>query len=186
MTQIAGAEKDRVNWLWIFCTSPFCGHVRAMPLAPWRIRWGVENPSKQMRRYFRCAACGRKGCEFGVPRRGTGQNGARIGEDEEYPHNKEMRMGQGEARWPETKWEAKERVLKDYLARYPCGDAIKTLDCMCNLYSLRSGQKHITDTARAIRDLTGNMPPYPAIFPNRVAPVVRVAPDGVRELINMR
>lgn len=57
---------------------------------------------------------------------------------------------------------------------------------MCNLYSLNKGQKHVADSARAVRDLTGNMPPYPAIFPNRIAPVVRTAPDGVRELINMR
>ena len=57
---------------------------------------------------------------------------------------------------------------------------------MCNLYSVKVGQKHIADTAGALRDLTGNMPPLPAIFPNRMAPVVRVAPDGVRELIMMR
>jgi putative SOS response-associated peptidase YedK len=186
MTQYFVADGAPVQWLWVHCRSAFCGHVRAMPLAPWRIRWGVENPSLLMRRFFKCGACGRRGCEFVVPRRGNGRNGARIEDAEEYPHGKEMRMGQGEAAWPETRWEATERVLKDYLKRYPCGDAIRTLDCMCNLYSLRAGQKHIADSARAVRDLTGNMPPYPAIFPNRIAPVVRVAPDGVRELLNMR
>jgi hypothetical protein len=77
-------------------------------------------------------------------------------------------------------------VRAEYLARYPCGDAIKMVDCMCNLYSVKSGQKHIADSARAVRDLTGNMPPLPAIFPNRMAPIVRVALDGVRELVMAR
>jgi hypothetical protein len=37
---------------------------------------------------------------------------------------------------------------------------------MCNLYSLTKGQKAIIDLARAMRDLTGNLPPMPAVFPN--------------------
>lgn len=59
-------------------------------------------------------------------------------------------------------------------------------DHMCNLYSLTKSQQAIRDLVKAIRDLTGNLPPLPAIFPNRMAPVVRTAPDGVRELIMMR
>jgi hypothetical protein len=39
---------------------------------------------------------------------------------------------------------------------------------------------------KAVRDLTGNMPSLPAIFPNGRAPVVRTAPDGARELMMMR
>jgi len=52
---------------------------------------------------------------------------------------------------------------------------------MCNLYSVKVGQKHIADTAGAVRDRAGNMPPLPAIFPNRRAPIVRNTPEG-REL----
>jgi hypothetical protein len=107
----------------------------------------------------------------------------RLGDDEGYPAQ-ELRIN-GPRRPDETYPDAEARVLREYLARYPCGDAIKTVGCMCNLYSLKSGQKHIADTARAMRDLTGNMPPLPAIFPNRMEPVVRVAGDGVRELIMM-
>ena len=33
-----------------------------------------------------------------------------------------------------------------------------------------------------MRDTTGNLPPLPGIFPDYMAPVVRNAPDGVREL----
>jgi putative SOS response-associated peptidase YedK len=57
---------------------------------------------------------------------------------------------------------------------------------MCNLYSVTRPQKAIVDLVRAKRDLTGNMPSLPAVFPNCRAPVVRMAPDGVRELTMMR
>ena len=57
---------------------------------------------------------------------------------------------------------------------------------MCNLYSITKGQKAIIELVKAMRDLAGNMPPMPAIFPNKVAPVVRGAPDGVRELVMMK
>jgi putative SOS response-associated peptidase YedK len=56
---------------------------------------------------------------------------------------------------------------------------------MCNLYSVTKSQQAIRDLVKAIRDLTGNLPSLPAIFPNGRAPVVRVAPDGVRELTMM-
>jgi len=57
---------------------------------------------------------------------------------------------------------------------------------MCNLYSLSKGQRAIIELARAMRDTTGNLPPLPGIFPDAVAPVVRTARDGVRELTMMR
>jgi putative SOS response-associated peptidase YedK len=37
-----------------------------------------------------------------------------------------------------------------------------------------------------MRDLTGNLPPLPGIFPDYPAPIVRTAPDGVRELAKAR
>jgi hypothetical protein len=39
---------------------------------------------------------------------------------------------------------------------------------------------------RVKRDLTGNLPVPPAVYPDMMAPVVRTAPDGERELIMMR
>ncbi len=57
---------------------------------------------------------------------------------------------------------------------------------MCNLYSITKGQKAIRDLAKAMRDLTGSLPPLPAVFPDKMAPVVRTAPDGIRELTMMR
>ena len=57
---------------------------------------------------------------------------------------------------------------------------------MCNLYSLTKGQAAIIALARAMRDTTGNLPPMPGIFPDHLAPIVRSAPDGVRELAMAR
>ena len=57
---------------------------------------------------------------------------------------------------------------------------------MCNLYSHTKGQAAIIALTRAMRDTTGNLPPMPGIFPDYYAPVVRNAPDGVRELTKLR
>jgi putative SOS response-associated peptidase YedK len=57
---------------------------------------------------------------------------------------------------------------------------------MCNLYSLTKGQQAIRDLARAMRDTTGNLPLLPGIYPDYAAPIVRNAPDGVRELMTAR
>jgi putative SOS response-associated peptidase YedK len=53
---------------------------------------------------------------------------------------------------------------------------------MCNLYISTKGLQAIRDFARAMRDTTGNWPPLPGVFPDYAAPIVRNAPDGVREL----
>ena len=57
---------------------------------------------------------------------------------------------------------------------------------MCNLYSHTKGQAAIIALTRALRDSTGNLPSLPGIFPDTMAPIVRNAPDGVRELMMAR
>lgn len=57
---------------------------------------------------------------------------------------------------------------------------------MCNLYSMVRNQEAIRRLFRAKRDTTGNLPPFPAIFPDTMAPVVFTAADGERELTLMR
>jgi len=57
---------------------------------------------------------------------------------------------------------------------------------MCNLYSQTKGQEAIRKLAGVMRDTTGNLPPLPGIFPDKLAPVVRNAPGGVRELAMLR
>ena len=57
---------------------------------------------------------------------------------------------------------------------------------MCNLYSETSNQDAIRDLVGAFEDRVGNLPLYRAIFPDKLAPVVRNAPGGKRELVNLR
>ena len=57
---------------------------------------------------------------------------------------------------------------------------------MCNLYSITKSQDAIREFTKAIRDVAGNLPLMPGVFPDYMAPVVRNAPDGVRELAKLR
>ena len=57
---------------------------------------------------------------------------------------------------------------------------------MCNLYSLTKGQAAISDLFRARNDRTGNLPLFPGIFPDQMAPIVRRGADGERELVMAR
>jgi hypothetical protein len=41
---------------------------------------------------------------------------------------------------------------------------------MCNLYSMSKNQAAIIAIARALRDITGNLPILPGIFPDYMAP----------------
>jgi putative SOS response-associated peptidase YedK len=57
---------------------------------------------------------------------------------------------------------------------------------VCNLYSMTKGQQAILELSRAMRDMTGNLPMLPGIFPDYSAPIVRTGSDGVRELTMAR
>ena len=57
---------------------------------------------------------------------------------------------------------------------------------MCNLYSLTKGQAAVRDWFRAGHDRTGNLPLFPGVFPDQLAPVVRTGGDGERELVMAR
>jgi len=53
---------------------------------------------------------------------------------------------------------------------------------MCNLYSLTKGQSAIRDLFAAKHDRTGNLPLFPSVYPDQLAPIVRPRADGEREL----
>jgi len=57
---------------------------------------------------------------------------------------------------------------------------------MCNLYAMTSTQQAIREFTRATRDIAGNLPPLPGIFPDGMAPVVFNGVSGDRELTTMR
>lgn len=57
---------------------------------------------------------------------------------------------------------------------------------MCNLYSQTRAQDAMRRLFRVKHDRAGNLPPLPAIFPDQLAPVVRLGKDGQRALEMMR
>lgn len=57
---------------------------------------------------------------------------------------------------------------------------------MCNLYSITTAQEAVRRFFQVERDLAGNLPPLPAVFPGQMAPVVRKGEDGKRELVMLR
>jgi putative SOS response-associated peptidase YedK len=54
------------------------------------------------------------------------------------------------------------------------------------LYAITRGQAAIRQLFKIHRDSTGNLPPLPAIYPDMMAPVVRMTKDGERELAMLR
>ncbi len=56
---------------------------------------------------------------------------------------------------------------------------------MCNLYSITRSQEAMRRLFAVSRDLSGNLPPLPDVFPDQMAPIVRVA-NGERQLELMR
>ena len=57
---------------------------------------------------------------------------------------------------------------------------------MCNLYSVTKGQSAIRDLFAVKHDRAGNLPQLASIFPDQLAPIVRVGADGYRELAMAR
>jgi putative SOS response-associated peptidase YedK len=57
---------------------------------------------------------------------------------------------------------------------------------MCNLYSVTTNQEAIRRLFAQLHDVTGNMPALTGVFPDQLAPIVRNAPDGARELAMAR
>lgn len=57
---------------------------------------------------------------------------------------------------------------------------------MCNLYNVTTSRQAVLDFARALRDLSGFNEPSIDVYPNRFAPVARVAADGEREIFRGR
>jgi hypothetical protein len=52
--------------------------------------------------------------------------------------------------------------------------------------SIAKGRQAIRQLAQVMRNTTGNLPSLPGVFPDYAAPIVRNAPDGVRELAMAR
>ena len=167
------------GWFWLYCEIPGCGHSAAVPLTPLIIRWGPGAPLGYLRRGFRCTRCGGRVTAAQWPN-----------SDRSYGGRPPIpgRQWTGREVWPEP-------LSMHYLGSHAMGCDGKTewhpvlgtikFDAMCNLYSNTRSR----DAIRALFHVSDNrayaFEPMPAIFPKSVAPVVRVASDGERELVPM-
>jgi putative SOS response-associated peptidase YedK len=107
-----------VPWIWLHCTNYRCGHARAVPFAPWAIRWGEENLGDIMRRNFYCSMCGRHGANFTHP--GVEHGTLHV---HAFPVDRFIRFG-GDRKIPESCIDQETRCHAEYLTRYPSGDAL--------------------------------------------------------------
>ncbi|MDI6025613.1 SOS response-associated peptidase [Corticibacterium sp. UT-5YL-CI-8] len=57
---------------------------------------------------------------------------------------------------------------------------------MCNLYNVTTTQEAIRQLSKTFRDIAGNIQPSLDLYPDQMGPIVRNAPDGVRELARVR
>jgi putative SOS response-associated peptidase YedK len=64
--------------------------------------------------------------------------------------------------------------------------ACAIIAAMCNLYSMTHPRAGMARAFRAALDSTSNQPPLPAIFPDQMAPIVRVNDAGERVIEAMR
>jgi putative SOS response-associated peptidase YedK len=57
---------------------------------------------------------------------------------------------------------------------------------MCNLYAIRKARAEAARLARAMVHAGHNQPPMSGVYPDYPAPIVRMGPDGQREIVDAR
>lgn len=127
-----------------------------MPLAPLIIRFGLEADPAGLGNAMRCARCGHRGVAIYPP--------SELGGDKRSIY--EPRRWTGKQDW------------------HPALGAF-SLDTMCNLYSQTRGREALKGLFRISDNRCADVKAQAAIFPRSVAPVVRLASDGERELVPM-
>ncbi len=141
------------DWLWLYCDTTGCRHFTAIPLVPLLIRWGASAPSDLLRTRFRCSRCGLMNTSIRSP------SPARAAEG--IDHRKQ--------------WSGKQEWHPDLGAF--------SVDDMCNLYSNTRSREAVRAWLRVSDNRAYAFEPMPAIFPKTVAPIVRLASDGEREMV---
>lgn len=170
------AIRKEFLWLYLYCGRPHCPHYAIVPLTPLIIRWGPDAPIEYLRRAARCTKCGHKGATV------QNSNGAWPKALGVFP---ESSRWTGTAVWPcEISHELDDRVYGSNFDTY-YHPVLGFIDCkaMCNLYSQTRSRDEIRGLFRVSDNRAYAFEPLPAIFPRTVAPIVRLAADGERELV---
>jgi putative SOS response-associated peptidase YedK len=168
--------RQEYLWLYLYCARPHCPHYAIVPLVPLIIRWGPAASIERLRRAARCTKCGHRGA--------TVQN-SNSGWPSDIDPIREPRRWTGREVWPcEISHELDDRVYGPNFDTY-YHPVLGFIDCkaMCNLYSQTRSRDEIRGLFRVSDNRAYAFEPLPAIFPRTVAPIVRLAADGERELV---
>lgn len=174
-----GSVRKNSEWMWVNCEAMGCGHRAAVPLAPLIIRWGPDAPWSYMRRMWLCTRCGGRKTSTTMPSWG----GLLVG----FMTMDDRLRWTGSAVWPEP---LSMHFLEDgrvYGANFdehfhPVLGQIN-FGAMCNLYSNTRSREAVRAWFGVSANRAYAFEPMPAIFPKSVAPIVRVAEDGEREMV---
>ncbi|MDQ8700215.1 SOS response-associated peptidase [Hyphomicrobium sp. LHD-15] len=167
-------------WFWLYCEVSGCGRCAALPLTPLIIRWGREALRSQLLTGFRCTRCGGRRTTVRWPNSDGKPPFA-------YPPIDEHYRWTGTAVWPEPlsmHYLADKAMGAGEIDYSPVLGSIRFGD-MCNLYSNTKTRDALRGAFKISDNRAYAFEPMPAIFPKAVAPVVRVASDGERELVPM-
>lgn len=172
-----GGVRQTTDWIWLYCEVTGCGHSTALPITPLIIRWGPEAPLNYLRRFFRCTRCGGRKTSTQMPSWG----GSHVG----FVALNETYRWTGTAAWPEplSMHYLDTRTLGDGKIHYHPVLGSITFDTMCNLYSNTRSREAVRAWFGVSDNRAYAFEPMPAIFPKSVAPIVRLAEDGVREMV---
>jgi putative SOS response-associated peptidase YedK len=173
---IAAIRRDFV-WLYVHCGRPYCGHYAIVPLVPLIIRWGPTAPIENLRRAARCTKCGHKGGA-------TVQNSNSAWPKDLDPIHEAKRWTGCEVWTGEVSHEMA-AYKKGFAGEYDFHPVLGPIriDTMCNLYSNTRSREAVRAWFRVSDNRAYGFEPMPAIFPKASAPIVRLAPDGEREMV---
>ena len=167
------------DWLWIYCETAFCHHSAAVPLVPLIIRWGPNAPSTHLRTCFRCTHCGGRVTSIQRPSWGD--------LDVKFSPVAEHSRWTGKEIWPDPltyhyldEWKASGKDANDY--NHPALGTVN-FEAMCNLYSNTRSREAVRAWFRVSDNRAYGFEPMPAIFPKTIAPIIRLAADGEREMV---
>lgn len=170
-----GQIRKARYWAWLNCETPGCWHDVVLPLTPLIIRWGPEAPQRALRTCFRCTRCdGRE----------TSVRYAIAGETP--PGHARNSQWTGKAAWPDPlSMHYLEPRSSGHFGEIDYSPVLGSLrfDDMCNLYSNTRSRDAIRALFRVSHNRSYTFEPMPAIFPKSVAPIIRLAPDGEREMV---
>jgi putative SOS response-associated peptidase YedK len=186
-------------WSWVVCTDFQCGHSRAIPFAPWAIRWGVDDVIAEIRRNFRCSMCGKRGVIFSTPSNASPPvygptGGHRDRTCEAFPAIP-IRIG-GRRQDGEGSLGADERNRAEYLARYPTGDALGEFRGgppgpaqMCGKFTAMASWSEVVDFSQPLsgnRREGANDEPVTLKVMGQVNVIVWDAQERRRKVVKMR